>query len=283
MTNPLLAPLSRLEATMGGQIGYRIFGTEGDWLVLIHGWCGNAEHWNAIAPGLARDYRVLAVSHPGFGGMLPPPPVGQTIEAMGAAVAHLLAHLGIDDAILIGHSMGGPIMTEVAIIAPERVKALLGLDTLTDRDYYGRVPHDEIVRRHEEFAADYAGRMRAMIDRIVHPSTDEAMRQTITDAMIASAPATFALDVKDDLFAWDAEMRWPLVSCPAIILNSTWVARLADPEPMVCFDATPLRDYESGHFPMIEAPTLIVEKLRTCLGELVYLMLPIECTAERSV
>ncbi|MFP5077957.1 alpha/beta fold hydrolase [Rhizobium sp. YIM 134829] len=283
MKEPLFAPLATLEAPMGGQIGYRLFGTEGDWLVLIHGWCGNAEHWNAIAPELARDHRVLAVSHPGFGGMRPPPTAGQTIQAMGAAVAHVMTNLGIVDAILIGHSMGGPIMTEVAIIAPERVKALLGLDTLTDRDYYGRVPHDEIVRRHEDFASDYQGCMRAMIDRIVHPSTDEGLRQMITDAMIASAPASFALDVKDDLFGWDAETRWPLVTCPAVILNSTWVARLADPEPMACFAETLVRDYDSGHFPMVEAPAMIVEKLRSCLGELVYPILPIECTAKRSV
>ncbi|WP_283192765.1 alpha/beta fold hydrolase [Rhizobium sp. AN80A] len=177
---------------MGGQIGYRTFGTEGDWLVLIHGWCGNAEHWNAIAPELARDYRVLAVSHPGFGGMLPPPPAGQTIRAMGTAVAHL------------------------------------------------------------------------------HPSTDEAMREAIADDMIASAPPTFALDVKDDLFAWDAEERWPLVTRPAVILNSTWVARLADPKPMACFSTTDVIEYDSGHFPMIEAPVMIVEKLRSCLATLVY-------------
>lgn len=265
-----LAPLSTLDAPMGGQIGYRVFGSEGDWLVLIHGWCGNAEHWNGIAPELGRDHRVLAVSHPGFGGMLPPPPAGQTVRAMGAAIAHLLAHLGIEAATLIGHSMGGPIMTEVAIIAPERVRALIGLDTLTDRDYYGRVPDDELVRRHEEFAADYAGRMRAMIDAIVHPSTDEAMRQSITHSMIASAPAAFALDVKDDLFAWDAEERWPLVACPAVMLNSAWVAQLADPTPMDCFSSTDVVEYDSGHFPMIEAPVMIVEKLRTCLATLVY-------------
>jgi len=202
--------------------------------------------------------------------MLPPPPAGQTIRAMGAAVAHLLDYLGIEGATLIGHSMGGPIMTEVAIIAPERVRALIGLDTLTDRDYYGRVPADELLRRHAEFAADYAGRMRAMIDIIAHPSTHEAMRQAVTDDMIASAPATFALDVKDDLFAWDAEERWPLVSCPAIMLNSTWVARLADPKPMPCFSGIDVVEYDSGHFPMIEAPAMIVEKLRSCLATLVY-------------
>lgn len=269
MTGPI-RNLATLDAPMGGRIGYRTFGTSGDWLVLVHGWCGNADHWNVIAPELAREHRILAVSHPGFGGMTAPPRSSQTIHAMGTAVAHLLGHLSIDGATLIGHSMGGPIMTEVAIIAPDRVKALIGLDTLTDRDYYGRLPDDAIRRRHEDFASDYAGRMRTMIDNIAHPSTGEATRQEISDGMVASAPADFALDVKDDLFVWNAEERWPLVTCPALMLNSTWVARLAHPDPMPCFSDTDVVEYDSGHFPMVEAPAMIVEKLRACLARLVY-------------
>ena len=267
-----LPPLERLDAPHGGEIGYRVFGSDASttpWLVLIHGWCGKADHWNLIAPALAQTYRVLVVSHPGFGGMAPPPKSGQTIAAMGAAVAHVLHHLDITGAILIGHSMGGPIATEVAITTPRRVAGVLGLDTLSDRDYYGRVPDDEIRRRHDDFAADYAGCMRAMIDVIVDPSTGEDIRRLITREMIDAAPQDFALDVKDDLFLWDAEERWPLVTCPAILLNSPHVARLAHADPMPCFAGTPIETYDSGHFPMIESPAMVVEKIKTCLARLI--------------
>lgn len=269
MTGENFPALEMLNAPMGGRVGYRTVG-DGDWLVLVHGWCGNADIWNPIVPALARDYRTLALTLPGFGGMPPPPKEAQTIGAMGAAVAHVLAHLGIDGAVLVGHSMGGPVVTEAAILAPERIGALMGLDTLTDRDYYGRVPDAEIARRHADFATDYTGRMRGMIDNIVHPDTPETLRQSITDDMVSAAPMKFALDVKDRLFAWDAEERWPLVACPAVMLNSTWVARRAHPEPMGCFAATEVIPYDSGHFPMIEAPAMIVEKLKTCLAGRVY-------------
>ncbi|MGV8935787.1 MAG: alpha/beta fold hydrolase [Allorhizobium sp.] len=263
--------LSLVDAPHGGSIGYRTYGRQGPWLILIHGWCGNAEQWNLIAPPLAQNFRVLAVSHPGFGGMPAPPTSGQTVKSMGAAVARLMAHLDIRGACLIGHSMGGPIATEVAIAAPDRVAALIGLDTLSDRDYYGRVPDDEIRRRHDDFAANYAANMRIMIDNIVHPSTGDDMRRTITADMIASAPSDFALDIKDDLFAWNVEERWPQVACAKILLNSTWVARLAHPDPMPCFAQTPIVTYESGHVPMVEAPAMIVEKIETCLAQMGYL------------
>lgn len=265
MSNLLL-----LDAPFGGQIGYRTLGGTGDWLVLIHGWCGSADHWDIIGPELARDFRVLVLSHPGFGGTAPPPASGQTIFAMGAAVASMLIQLDIAGAILVGHSMGGPIATEAAIAVPERVAAVLGLDTLSDRDYYGRVPDDEIRRRHEDFEVDYPACMRAMVDMIVDPRTGEAMRQEITQGMLDAAPGGFALDVKDDLFAWNAEDRWPLVACPKMLLNSPYVARLAHPDPMPCFVDTKIATYDSGHFPMVEAPSMIVDKIRSCIATLVY-------------
>lgn len=262
------AGLTMLDAPEGGQIGYRTEGDAGSWLVLIHGWCGSAEHWDVIVPDLTSDHRVLIVTHPGFGGTMEPPARGQTIKAMGLAVVHALEHLDITDATLIGHSMGGPISTEVAIAAPGRVLGLIGLDTLSDRDYYGRVPDDEIRRRHDDFAPDYQGKMRQMVDIIVHPTTSDMQRISLTDGMIAAARPGFALDVKDDLFLWNAEDRWPLVACPKMLLNSSHVARLAHPEPMACFRGTPIETYDSGHFPMIEDPAMIVEKLKACVVRL---------------
>ena len=200
-----------------------------------------------------------------------PPPAGRTVSAMGAAVAHVLAQLDISGAILVGHSMGGPIATETAIAVSERVAGLIGLDTLSDRGYYGRVQDEEIRRRRDDFAKDYPANMRAMVDDIVHPATGEEMRRSIADGMLAAAPAGFALDIKDDLFAWNVEERWPLVACPKLLLNSPHVARLAHTEPIPCFAATEIISYHSGHFPMIEAPAMIVEKIRSCVDSLVYL------------
>lgn len=81
MAAELLPPLETLDAPMGGSIGYRALGS-GGWLVLVHGWCGTADIWNPIVPALVRDYRILAVTLPGFGGMAPPPEAGRTIRAM---------------------------------------------------------------------------------------------------------------------------------------------------------------------------------------------------------
>jgi pimeloyl-ACP methyl ester carboxylesterase len=263
-----MTALITLDAPHGGQTGYLVYGAEGEWIALIHGWCGSAAHWDIIAPLLAQKYRVLVMSHPGFGGMAPPPASGQTVHAMGLAVAHLLEHLDISGVTLIGHSMGGPIATETAIAAPDRVAAVLGLDTLSDRDYYGRVADDEIARRHSDFLTDYPQRMRDMVDIIVHPTTGDALRSELTNAMIAAAPPNFALDVKDDLFAWNAEERWPLLRCAGMLLNSLYVARLAHAEPMACFAQTPIETYDSGHFPMIEAPEMIVERIIHCVDRL---------------
>ena len=263
-----MTPLETLEAPFGGRIGYRVVGTAGRWTVLIHGWCGSAAVWDDIVPALAEDGRVLAVSLPGFGGMAPPPSGAETIGAMGAAVAHALDHLDVSGATLVGHSLGGPVATEVAIASPSRTGAVLGLDTLSDRTYYGRVPDHEIRRRCDDFLVDYPGRMRSMVDAIVHPTTRAALRRSITDAMLAAASPFFALHVRNDLLAWDVEQRWPLVTCAAILLNSPLLTRLAEADPIPCLATTPVDTYDSGHFPMLEAPNLLNEKMRSCRRQL---------------
>ncbi len=184
--------MKTLPAPRGGEVAYRTFGTDGPWLILIHGWCGSAAHWDRIAPALSADRRILAMSHPGFGGTAAPPKAGRTIDAMAEAVIAVLDDAGARSALLLGHSMGGPIATEAAILLGPRAEGLIGLDTLSDRGYYGRQTAEEIARRRRLFEADFAGVMRRMVDDIARPSTPETLRAAIAEQM-SRVPAGFAL------------------------------------------------------------------------------------------
>lgn len=234
----------------------------------MHGWCGSAAVWDEVVPALARRSRVLALSLPGFGGMAPPPPEAATMAGMAGAVAQVLDRVGATGVALVGHSMGGPVAAETAILVPGRVGAVLGLDTLGDRRFYARVPDGEIRRRHADFRADYPGRMRAMVDAIVHPAAGAALRNGITAAMLAAAPPDFALLVRDHLLGWDMDARWPLVRCPAMLLNSPLVIGLAEAEPTPCLAFVPVEVFESGHFAMLEHPGPLAGTVAACLQRL---------------
>ena len=112
----------------GVSINYRCVG-EGRDVVLIHGLGANHAFWHfdVLLP-LARDYRVTVYDLRGHGysGM---PPIGYTSADMAEDLYHLLNHLDISRAHLVGHSLGGVIALHCAVLHPECVSSLTVADS----------------------------------------------------------------------------------------------------------------------------------------------------------
>jgi len=112
----------------GLAINYRCVG-EGEDIVLIHGLATSYGFWriDALLP-LARKYRVTIYDLRGHGysGM---PLSGYTPIDMAEDLDHLLDHLDISKAHLIGHSMGGVIAMQYTLLHPERVRSLTVADS----------------------------------------------------------------------------------------------------------------------------------------------------------
>ncbi|MEA2334516.1 MAG: hypothetical protein QOG40_1006 [Solirubrobacteraceae bacterium] len=93
-------------------------------LLLIMGMSGTALHWGEPFLELLRtDFDVIAYDHRGVGASTP---LGGhvTIRQMADDAAALLAALALDDANVMGISMGGMIAQELALNDPERVRTL---------------------------------------------------------------------------------------------------------------------------------------------------------------
>jgi len=105
---------------------YTVSGRQGKALMLIHGAGGNHLHWPAPLRRLPGT-RVYAIDLPGHGRSSGP---GRTaIEDYAADVVGFLDGVGLDRAILVGHSMGGAIAQTVALRYPERVAGLVLVGT----------------------------------------------------------------------------------------------------------------------------------------------------------
>lgn len=90
-------------------------------LVLIHEAVADSTMWDDHVPALAERFRVIRYDLPGFGrSPLPPGP----LSFVGDLVA-LLDRLGVEEAAVVGVSMGGRIALELALQHPERVEALV--------------------------------------------------------------------------------------------------------------------------------------------------------------
>lgn len=98
-------------------------------VVFIHGLGASMYSWHRVLPAVAAaggGYRVIAFDTPGFGFSDPGPGDDEFTNARYARlVVALLDSLGLASAVLVGHSMGGAIAAEVALEHPERVRALV--------------------------------------------------------------------------------------------------------------------------------------------------------------
>jgi pimeloyl-ACP methyl ester carboxylesterase len=99
---------------------YKIMGN-GKPIVLHHTGGSDSRVWKFLAPLLAKHFKVIIFDGRGAGKS--PSPVGPVnyVEEL----LHLLDHLEIDQATLLGHSMGGQIATEFALLYPNRVTELV--------------------------------------------------------------------------------------------------------------------------------------------------------------
>jgi esterase len=95
-------------------------------VLLLHGLLGSSANWGVVARRLASDYRVVTPDLRNHGRS--PHDARMTYPAMAADLLALLDSLGLDSAVLVGHSMGGKAAMWCALEAGDRVSGLVPVD-----------------------------------------------------------------------------------------------------------------------------------------------------------
>ena len=168
----------------GIKIHYLTLGTKGSWVVLIHGYTGNAEHnWfsNGIAPALARNHRVVALDNRNHGKSDKPQLNG---PGKASDTIELMDHLKIAKAHIGGYSMGGGITGQLLATNPERfITAHFGGSGIaeTDPDWIAKLPPDKQGRDPQEDAVSKGLR--------IHHAMDNGMSQAEAEKLAETPPA----------------------------------------------------------------------------------------------
>ncbi len=96
---------------------------EGTPILLLHGYGADMSSWMFNQAALAEDRPVYALDLPGHGGSAKD--VGEgSVQALAAIVLDYMDAVGIRQAHIVGHSLGGAIAVEIANVSPDRVAAL---------------------------------------------------------------------------------------------------------------------------------------------------------------
>ncbi|MFM7027280.1 MAG: alpha/beta fold hydrolase [Chakrabartia sp.] len=118
--------LTRKTITVDGLVWPYLEGgpSDGEVVVLVHGFGADKDHWSLYARHLTDRYRVIAPDLPGFGENDLSPDRDYSIKAQTDRLIGFLDALGIARCHLGGNSMGGYIALQAALDHPERLQSL---------------------------------------------------------------------------------------------------------------------------------------------------------------
>ena len=235
----------------GVAIRYDVQGQGEPAIVLVHGWAMDHHVWDGQAKALAARHRVVTLDlagHGESGGSR----AAWTMAAFGEDVKAVVEAVGTAEVVLVGHSMGGPVVLEAARRMPERVKGIVLVDTLLDVE--ARTPANEIEAYAAQLAADYPTMVTTMANEYLFaPATPAAVRERVIRHALA-LPAAASIGMLRESWAYDPlpalhEIRAPIRAVSAYKFPTNLEANRRH---MPGYEAAVVPG--SGHYPMLEDP-----------------------------
>ena len=231
---------------------YRVFGRGEPAVILVHGWCGNADYWHTQIDALKGRYTVVALDLAGHGAS-GANRTDWSIANYAADVATIARLIPNREIVLVGHSMGATVaLAAVPRIGP-RVIGVVAVEALRSVGLPPLSP-GEIAAKVAPFRADFVGTTRALVtDQLFEKGADPLLVQKVAYDMSLRSPAV-AVPTLEKLLGLDLATVLPAVHVPVYAINSdlapTDAGRIRKSLPDFTLDVLP----HSGHFLMLETP-----------------------------
>jgi len=254
-----------VNASDGVPIHYSVQGKGEPALVFIHCWTCNRRFWDNQVAEFSKTNRVVAIDLPGHGES------GQgrknwSVESYGDDVKAVVTKLGLKRVVLVGSSMGGPIALEATKRMPDRVVAIVPVDTLQNVE--SKLPPEQLDAVFKQMEADYKNATTSLLNQyFFSPTTPAAVKERVINETI-SRPPEVALPILRAVFSYDAAAGLREVKVPVRAINADRVPtdvevnRKYSPQ----FDAVIIKG--TGHYPMLEDPARFNQMLAEILRNL---------------
>ena len=254
-----------VNAADGVPIHYSVQGKGDTALVFVHCWACDRTYWDNQAAEFAKNYRVVTIDLPGHGQS------GQgrkswSIASFGEDVKTVVTKLDLKRVVFVGSSMGGPISIEAARGMPDRVVAVVPVDSLLNVEQ--KITPEQLDSVIKQMQSDYKATITGLTNQFFFsPSTPAAVKERVLkDA--TSRPPEMAIAILKGIFTHDVLPALRETKVPIHAINgdraptSLEVNRKYAPQ----FDATIIKG--SGHYPMLEQPAAFNQALAEILKKL---------------
>jgi 3-oxoadipate enol-lactonase len=240
---------------------------DGPVVVLIHGHPFNRGMWAPQLAALRDRFRVIVPDLRGYGDS-PVTPGTVTMAQLAADVSHLLDRKAIATAALVGLSMGGLVVMELAAAQPDRWRAYAFVATTAARS----TPEERAARLASARTLDEQGMRpvaQEMAARLFGPDAAPELTAAIMAMMLATNPAGAAAAVRGRAERPDYQPILTTLRAPALVCtgdhdsySTAEITRelagcLPDPE-VVLLEGI-------GHLPNLEQPDAFNEHLLSFL------------------
>ncbi len=172
-------------------IHYENYGSGPEALVFIHGWTCDLTFWRGQEPLYTNpDRRALLIDLPGHG-LSDKPHCPYPIEFFARAIEAVMRDAQVDRAVLVGHSLGGPIAYAFLRLFPEKAKALVLVDTFVSRRMAGPPDRAATAAYFTKIARSFQGRagekiFAQRVEACFTAQTPEPLREQIRAKMYAT-------------------------------------------------------------------------------------------------
>ena len=254
-----------VESFDGVPISYSQYGKGNVTLVFIHGSCCDSRYWYKQIPFFERKYSLVTIDLAGHGhsGL---DRKRYTMKAFGKDIKAVVDEIDAKKVILIGHSIGGVVIAEAALLMPQQVVGLIGVDTLhnVEHPFTQEEINSLILSLEDNFKKTVAGFIRSVAGEEIDK---QLLKWVIAD--ISSTPPHVSISMlKEQAKQYAHEESAHLfdtIKIPVYCINSD--LRPTDVEAnrrhMISFNVRILKG--KGHLLMLEAS----EEFNIVLGDVI--------------
>ena len=233
----------------GLSVHFEAHGVGSPAIVFVHGWSGDRSHWANQLEHFAPHHRVVAIDLAGSGDS----DIGREawiMAAFGEDVVAVVEHLGLEEVVLVGHSLGTDTVVEAAVRLPDRVVGIVWVGRRTVDADQSRDGSDAFLAPFEE---DFVAAAQDLMRRNFGVDADEDLVEWVVGFGERARPdiaVEILLNAKNNDPALAAALE--SLSVPVVVINGDH--RTIDTDALERHGVRPVSMPGVGHFAMLEDP-----------------------------